>query len=292
MRSVCRAFTLVELLVVLAIIAVVAGVLFPVFAHARESGKSVTCLSNFRQVSTATKLYSGDYDDAFMIVNHQPAEPPNSRNDRTWVQLSLPYVRKFSVFYCPSDTSDRPRPEASFDADLVPGDTDSQYYTASQRSNLGYNYQYLSPIVRMGSRWQSTPRQMSSINSPSDTILFADSVWARREDGTPTGGGSWLVVPPCRYSPGVNGAAAIDTFTGASRGGEVYTNSIGWRVRDDGSPLIFGGAWPWHFQRVNVAMIDGSARTMTTGDLSAGCDVRDSWQGYIKDENVYRWDAR
>lgn len=58
-----RAFTLIELLVVIAIIAILAAILFPVFAQAKEAAKKSASLSNCKQTSTATKIYSGDYDD-------------------------------------------------------------------------------------------------------------------------------------------------------------------------------------------------------------------------------------
>jgi len=281
--------------VVLVIIAIVAAMMFPVFANAKEGSRKATCLSNMHQVSSAAMLYSTDYDDFFMPVNHQPAETPTSRNDRTWVQLTLPYARHFGIYFCPSDTSDRPRPEASFDEDLVPGDTDTQYYTASQRTNLGYNFQYLAPIIKRGTQWVSTPKSVTMVARPSDTILFADSVWARKDDGSPTGGGSWLVVPPCRYEvPATgDGASVLDTFTGViGRQAEIFTPSLGWRVNDDGSPKIYGGAWPWHFNRINVAMTDGSVRSMTTDDLGSGCDVQTGWNGLIRDPSQYHWDIR
>jgi prepilin-type N-terminal cleavage/methylation domain-containing protein len=58
-------FTLIELLVVIAIIAILAAILFPVFAQAREKARGATCLSNEKQITTATLMYSQDYDEQF-----------------------------------------------------------------------------------------------------------------------------------------------------------------------------------------------------------------------------------
>jgi prepilin-type N-terminal cleavage/methylation domain-containing protein/prepilin-type processing-associated H-X9-DG protein len=61
-----RAFTLIELLVVIAIIAILAAILFPVFAQAREKARSISCLSNLKQIGTASMMYIQDYDETYM----------------------------------------------------------------------------------------------------------------------------------------------------------------------------------------------------------------------------------
>ena len=65
MRQTRLGFTLIELLVVIAIIAILAAILFPVFAQAREKARSISCLSNMKQIGTAAMMYVQDYDERF-----------------------------------------------------------------------------------------------------------------------------------------------------------------------------------------------------------------------------------
>ena len=59
------AFTLIELLIVIAIIAILAAILFPVFAQAREKARATSCLSNERQLSQAMLMFAQDHDEQF-----------------------------------------------------------------------------------------------------------------------------------------------------------------------------------------------------------------------------------
>ena len=56
-----RGFTMVELLTVIAIIAILAGILFPVFATVRKNVHKATCSSNMHSIAVGLKLYKDDH---------------------------------------------------------------------------------------------------------------------------------------------------------------------------------------------------------------------------------------
>jgi prepilin-type N-terminal cleavage/methylation domain-containing protein/prepilin-type processing-associated H-X9-DG protein len=55
-------FTLIELIVVIGVIGILAGLLLPALAKARERGRAIKCVSNEKQIGLATQLYIDDHD--------------------------------------------------------------------------------------------------------------------------------------------------------------------------------------------------------------------------------------
>ena len=116
-----NAFTLVEVLVVIAIIAILAALLLPALAKAKGRAQAVACANNLKQLATAHALYAEENDDLF-VNNHGTQE--TLRTGQSWVNniqdwfdsdgntnLALltsgklaPFLnRETAVFKCPID---------------------------------------------------------------------------------------------------------------------------------------------------------------------------------------------
>lgn len=103
MKSVRCAFTLVELLVVVAIIALLAAILFPVFGRARDNARAASCKSNMKQIYTAMRVYAQDFDGSYP----SNASLGNSSFRYITDTMSLPalinpYTKSDQIWNCPS----------------------------------------------------------------------------------------------------------------------------------------------------------------------------------------------
>jgi prepilin-type N-terminal cleavage/methylation domain-containing protein/prepilin-type processing-associated H-X9-DG protein len=101
-------FTLVELLVVTAVIAILAALLLPALAGAKERARQVRCASNLRQIVLGTLTYAGDHEDTY------PAQPgdglavkADGGHGTNYYDLLMPYLINARVWLCPS-TKDWP----------------------------------------------------------------------------------------------------------------------------------------------------------------------------------------
>jgi len=93
MRTHRRAFTLVELLVVIGIISILAGIILPVMMAARRKARETTCTSNLRQLAAAWELYCQENDEV----------------GPTYLPMVNQYVKGPDIFRCPADPNGRGR---------------------------------------------------------------------------------------------------------------------------------------------------------------------------------------
>lgn len=97
-------FTLFELLVVMALVVVLAAILFPVLARVREMGRRAVCVSNIKQIGGAVTMYSQDWDG--ILPPGALVYPAFAGGDPgEWYLVIQPYARNRDILRCPTKPS-------------------------------------------------------------------------------------------------------------------------------------------------------------------------------------------
>ncbi len=108
MKTKIAAFTLVEILVVLAIIGILAAILFPVFSRVREQARSTQCQSNLKQIGLALQMYEADAGRLPVAWNGDELNVPANATTLPygqgvgWTKRVLPYLKDARLYQCPS----------------------------------------------------------------------------------------------------------------------------------------------------------------------------------------------
>lgn len=169
-----RAFTLVELLVSIAIIALLLGVLLPSLATARQTAQAITCAAQARALQTANDLYADDHDDHYV-----PGAPDFLENKARWHGTRASLSQAF-------DPARAPLTPYTDTLDLVTESCPSFETTRSgfeQGSGAyGYNNAFVGTHRAFNNNaWhvvtdeQGTPRHR--FRSPTRTLAFADAAF-------------------------------------------------------------------------------------------------------------------
>lgn len=186
-----NAFTLVELLVVMAILALLLGILLPALSAALEAGRTSKCASNLRQFGIAMKLYLKDNDGVFpphrLAKNADGTSPVVSvgtgKKIRPRVAAMLAAYME-GAFDNPSETDDR----QTYDSPVM-GCPSVPQWVDERNYAYGYNYQFLGNArtrVSDASAFVNFPVGEGAVTKPSRTIMMADCMgsaagWARSE---------------------------------------------------------------------------------------------------------------
>lgn len=179
-----KAFTLFELLVVIAVITILAAMLFPAISSARAKVKRTTCGNNLRQINLGVRMYSDDSHDA----TPSPGTASTKTNFvslysgykslmKSYVGLNGASSSRDRLFACPADTF--------FPSFVLPNtNAPASYLRQSLHHHPVFDYSSYAfnggdnktRTFEFGS-WQApglTGRALSSIKHPARTILVSE----------------------------------------------------------------------------------------------------------------------
>lgn len=268
-----RAFTLVELLVVIGIIAVLMSILLPAVSAARTVAAATASLSNLRQLGIGLSLYRSE-NKGFYPVHGMEGTTPKLR----WADYLFPYMRNSEVYMSPLLTQEerefRMRKEFAHTCDpatgaTIPGRT--IFY-----GGYGYNYQYLGNGRRPGGipPFHANDRM---IKAASQTIAIADTNGSKDGGTEFTKEGVYCVDPPRQ---------SIELGSQGSRkksANPMEAGNYSYRGGDDGDPTRRATPAERNRDKVNVLFCDGHAEPMTLRQMDDfnGDGVADNgyWNG-------------
>lgn len=195
-----EAFTLIELLIVIAIVSLLLAMLAPGLHQSRSQARRAHCASNLRQLAIAFQMYAGEYRGRAMPLAYTNTEiigagPPVywwGTNDDT----SVDHARGFVWPYLRSEL----RADSVYECAEQPiGSYQFQGAAQAVTSTYGYNGYYLSPPHASAWSWSIGHRpwlNLDALRDPSRVLAFADTLLDFGGVATNTA----LLDPPMLYA--------------------------------------------------------------------------------------------
>ncbi len=174
-----RGFTLVEMLICVAVIGLLAGLLAPALSAAREKARRVRCAGNLRQLGVAWQMYAGEFRGRAMPLAYWRTTRDDEPVTYWWGRDGFDGVDHTAGFTWPF-LGCEPGETSVYECPAQPvGSYEPQGRRGQLTSTYGYNGYYLSPAhtpgwgYSIGGRpWQS----LESIVDPARVFAFADTM--------------------------------------------------------------------------------------------------------------------
>ena len=230
-------FTLIELLIVIAIIAILASMLLPALGKARDVAKKASCLNNIKQVGTAALFYFEDY-------NYVLAYNGAKRFDEYLIgNTSAPqYIKTNSFLFGTGATG----PVCNYACPAVSAETMREGGTTNSKYYIGFSTYYVSIGINGTCANTNVLRNKNRFTRPDRLMYFMDSygnrVWPGIEaQYTPRfGHGNSANVfyldghadSRIRYSFSLTCASALTYTPFWSEPSPATTSTVGWRGPD------------------------------------------------------------
>jgi len=179
-------FNLIELLIVIAIIALLVTITVPSLGRAKDQARSAVCAANVRRLAVGANTYATKYDD-FLPPHRLPKNPDGSvyvneygRQKPRWPwflhEEAGPVIEKSQY---PTDAEFQAATEMSNDNFICPSMND-QYARDIRNGAYGYNHAYLGsgrPNPKYTDRYvpMNWPVRIGRIFNPAETVMFGDS---------------------------------------------------------------------------------------------------------------------
>jgi len=135
-----KAFALAELMVVIEVIILLAAMLVPALSRARESARRAACIHNLKQLITAIKTYTPDYDEWYP-TSSEPGQAISVSGHYKDLGILYPtYVTSLQLFTCPSSGDRMPATRVRERTTLVPNP--NKPFPNEEAEQVSYAYSY------------------------------------------------------------------------------------------------------------------------------------------------------
>lgn len=159
-----KAFTLIEVLVVVAVIALLVAILLPSLAAARAQGRAVLCMNNVKQIGLAARMYAMEFRDTFPSSAHGGMPEPKT----WWLHVLTRYSKSPLLFQCPDDEADS---FLDWSKPLPPNSELSKYRWAS----YAVNYLFVRQVDDDNRPINAYSDKVSRVRRPGYVVLAGES---------------------------------------------------------------------------------------------------------------------